>query len=307
MNSSLTLKSHPNLWRRWLSEVETFFLKPASPAPLGALRIGVAMVLLGQAFLLRGSLLDFFARDGIVQGDLARYFSMPYTPRISLFVPLLAKVGMNETGCIYFICLGYGASLVCLLLGLRTQVASIGAFFLHWTLMNTNYTTAYGVDAYAHFTLFYLMLLPAGAAFSLDVASGRTRNEPTSIARLGIRILQLHLCVSYLSSGIEKAMGPQWWNGELLWRALSLPEYQVFDMSWLAHWPLLSKIGGWMTLAVELGYSIFIWPKPTRRPWVMAVVGLHLGIAIFLGLGSFGYMMCVLTACVFGVSAEPQK
>jgi Vitamin K-dependent gamma-carboxylase len=292
--------------RRLYTVIENFFLEPASPSPLGALRIGVAFVLLIQAFLLKGSILDFFAHDGMVQGELARFLSMSNAPRLSLLVPLFAKFGINETGCLYFVCGGYVVSLFLLLLGLETRLAAIASFLLHWTLMNTGYSTAYGVDAYAHFALFYLMLFPAGSAYSLDVTLGRTKNEASTMARLGLRVIQLHLCLSYLSSGIEKAMGPQWWNGELLWRALSLPEYQVFNMSWLAEWPVLSKIAGWMTLVVELGYSIFIWPTQTRVLWIIAVIGLHLGIAIFLGLGSFGYLMCVLTACVFGVSATPK-
>ena len=100
-------------------------------------------------------------------------------------------------------------------------------------------------------------------------------------------------------------MGPQWWNGELLWMAFSLPVYHVFDMSWLAYWPWLSKLGGWGTLLVELGYPIFIWPRQTRRFWVAATVSLHIGIAIFLGLGVFGCIMAVMTLTVFGFSAEP--
>ena len=62
-----------------------------------------------------------------------------------------------------------------------------------------------------------------------------------------------------------------------------------------------------MTLLVEIGYCVFIWPKATRKLWVASVVGLHLGIAIFLGLGLFGSMMCVLTFAVFGISSEPKQ
>lgn len=149
--------------------------------------------------------------------------------------------------------------------------------------------------------------MPAGAAFSVDWWIRGRPNAVSSAARLGLRVLQLHLCISYFCSGMEKAQGIQWWNGELLWRALSLPVYYQFDMSWLAQWPVLSMIGGWTTLVFELGYSVFIWPRATRRFWIAGMVGLHLGIAIFLGLGLFGLIMCVLTVSVFGFSAEPAQ
>lgn len=92
--------------------------------------------------------------------------------------------------------------------------------------VSMGYTMTYGVDQYASVFLFYLMWIPAGAACSLDAAIGRTSQAPTAMARLGSRVLQLHLCLSYLASGIAKSAGVQWWNGELLWRALSLPVYQ---------------------------------------------------------------------------------
>lgn len=289
-----------------IKQIETFFLSPASPRPLGILRIGLSLVLLAQAFLIRGSIFDFFSHDGLVQGELADYLSTPGTPKISWLVHAVAGLGISESFCIQATCLVYVLSLGLLAVGLFTRTASILTWTLHWTLMNTGYTTAYGVDLYAHVFLFYLMWIPAGAAFSLDVLWGRRSSEASTPARLGLRVIQLHLCITYLCSGIEKASGIQWWNGELLWRALMLPVYRQWDMSWLAQWPLLSKLGGWSTLLFELGYCVFIWPKATRKLWVAAIVSLHLGIAIFLGLGLFGLIMCVLTFSVFGIAAEPR-
>jgi hypothetical protein len=190
--------------------------------------------------------------------------------------------------------------------GLYTRPAAALAWFLQWTLMGAGCTT-YGADTYAHIALFYLVWAPAGGAWSLDVARGRASSAPSAMARFWLRIVQLHLCLSYLASGIEKSVGIQWWNGELLWRALSLPVYRQFDMTWLCSFPWLSRLGGWATLAVELGYCVFIWPRRTRRLWIGATLALHAGIAVFLGLGVFGGLMCVLTAAAFGVSPDPRE
>lgn len=281
-----------------------FFLLPASARPLGVLRIGLSLILIIQAYLLRDSLLFFLSQNGIVQGELARYLSSPNAPRISWLVDALAPFYVSETTCIYGICGAYLLSLIFLGFGLFTRAAAIVSWFLHWTLVNTTHTTSYGFDLYAHVFLYYLMWIPSGDALSLDVALGRRSGEPSSAARLGLRLIQLHLCISYLLSGLEKAKGDQWWNGELLWRALSLPVYHQFDMSWLAYWPTLSRLGGWATLFFEIGYCVFIWPQITRRIWVPAIVVLHLGIAIFLGLDLFGGIMCLLTVAAFGVPSE---
>jgi hypothetical protein len=268
------------------------------------LRIGTAGVLLAQAWLVRHEVLDFLAHDGYVQGALARYLSESYAPHLSSLVSCLSRWGIAESSTIYSVCLLYVGSLISLFLGWRSRLSAIAAWFLHWTLTNSTYSTNYGADMFAHFILFYLMWVPCGHAWSLDVRLKRVSDQPSWDARFGLRVLQLHLCIAYLASGIEKSAGPQWWNGELLWRAFSLPVYHQFDMNWLCHWPWLSRLGGWGTLLMELGYCVFIWPKATRKIWVAGIVSLHLGIAIFLGLGIFGAIMAMLTLAVFGFSAE---
>src|SRR5207248_2278213 len=115
----------------------------------------------------------------------------------------------------------------------RTRFASIAAWLTH-TLFMFQQTTSYGVDCFAQIFLFYLVWMPAGAAFSLDRLAGRVSGDPSIAARISIRVLQLHLCVAYFFSGFEKAMGEQWWNGDAIWRSLMLPQYRQFDFSWLS-------------------------------------------------------------------------
>src|SRR5262249_14398813 len=125
-------------------------------------------------------------------------------------------------------------------------------------------------------------------------------------ARVSLRVMQVHLALAYFASAIEKATGIQWWNGELLWRALTLPEYRQFDMTWLASYPWITRVSGWGALSIEMCFIFLIWPKRTRRLWVALTVSMHLGIAVLLGLQIFGVIMCVLVISLFGISAEPE-
>jgi len=283
-----------------------FFFKPVHAKPLAALRIGLACILLVQAYMMRRDCLEFFAENGFVQRPLAAYLGVAHTPSIAWIVKAFAHWNIGESACIYSVSGAYVVALVLMLFGLWTRLSTLSAWFLHWLLMYSSYATNYGVDLFAHVFLFYLMFLPAGAAWSLDVKWRGVNPAATPMARLGLRIIQLHLCIMYLASGLEKATGIQWWNGELLWRALQLPVYRQFDMSWLAHYPLLPMIGGWTTLMVETLYCIFIWPRRTRRLWIFAICCLHGGIIVFLGLSLFGATMCILTLSAFGVSTEPR-
>jgi hypothetical protein len=117
-------------------------------------------------------------------------------------------------------------------------------------------------------------------------------------------VLQIHLCIVYLATGLEKAMGIDWWNGEAIWCSLMRRDLCGWDMSWLARFPGLAMLAGWGTLLVEIGYTAFIWPSKTRRLWAAATISLHIGIAIFLGLTSFAAIMSVFTFSAFMVSSE---
>lgn len=272
-----------------------FFLDPAAPTPLAAFRTGLGLLLLLQAYFMRSSAFDFFSSTGYIQGGLAKILNNPDLPQISWLRQLLSSWQVTENACIVFVCSLYILSLGAFTVGYRIRVATVLVWFLHWVLVNTSSSSVYGVDQYAHVFLFYLMWAPSAWT-----------DPPSSAARLALRVMQLHLCISYLASGFEKAQGIQWWNGELLWRVVSLPLYRQFDMSWLAHWPLISMLAGWMTLLLELGYCVFIWPRQTRKLWLIGVVGMHLGIVIFLGLHLFGMVMALMNVALFGLSPEPK-
>jgi len=282
------------VWSKTLkSKALDFFLEPAATTPLAALRTGLGLCLLVQAYFLRFSAFDFLSSTGFIQGDLARLLNNPVLPQISWLLPFLAPLHISEHTCILLVSSFYVLSLLAFTLNYKTRLATFLVWFLHWVLINTANSSAYGVDQYAHIFLFYLMWAPSGWA-----------DSPSSATRLVLRVMQLHLCISYLASGFDKAHGIQWWNGELLWRAMNLPVYRQFDMSWLVHWPVVSLLAGWMTLILEIGYCVFIWPKQTRKFWVMGMIGLHLGIVFFLGLHLFGIVMVILTATLFGLSPE---
>jgi hypothetical protein len=275
--------------------VQRFFFAPASPRPLIALRIGLASVLILQALLIWPGALRFYAGDGLVQEAIAPFFSEPGTPQLATIAAFFAKYGIREAATIAALGIAYIGALAAMAAGWHPRLATATSWLLHWTFMTSGSGSAsnYGVEIFAHVFLFYLIWMPCG-----------NKAEPSSCARLSLRVLQIQLCMVYFSSGYEKSLGAGWWNGEAFWNALMLPDYRQYDFGWLAYYPLIPKLGGWMTMLVETFYFVFIWPRATRPLWILAVVGMHLGIAITLGLTVFGVIMSVLTLMVFGVPAE---
>ncbi len=295
----------------WRNAVAHFFLAPATAKPLAALRIGLAAVLVCQALTLARTVPELFApTQGMVRWDVNERLLAPGVPRIRWFVDIMAGLGIGEVLSVRLLFITYVAGLSALMVGWHTRIAAVVSWATHLTLLMSCKSSLYGVDDFAQIALFYLIWFPAGHAWSLDVMQGRVKEEPTWDSRLALRVLQIHLCVIYFSSGILKATAPpyQWWDGEVIWRSSLMPEYYTFfDLTWMADVPIVPKLIAWGTLAIEIGYPIFCWIPKTRKLGALATIGLHVGIAVMMGLVSFAAVMIVLTGSAWLVSGEVEK
>src|SRR5262245_21306124 len=271
--------------------IARFLAAPASPLPFGVLRIGLGLVLLGQALSVVPYLADAYGTRGLIQSALVDRLVPPLTPRVGWFVDLLAAIGVGEVVAIrLFFLLHVGAALA-FTAGWRSRVAAILTWATFVTLTTSGPLYTYGVDRFVRIALFYCMFAPVGASLSCDVVAGRTSGAPTAAARLWLRVLQGHLLMVYAASGIEKASGAQWWNGEALWRSRMRPDLGTLEFGWVASVPWLAMIGCWATLLLECGYALFVWPRLTSKWWVLATLAMHAGIALVLGLWLFSATM----------------
>jgi hypothetical protein len=101
------------------------------------------------------------------------------------------------------------------------------------------------------------------------------------------------MCIIYLFGGVGKMKGFEWWEGSAVWYSVSNLEYQSLDMTWMVHAPWLGALLTHITVFWETFYCALVWPRLTR-PIVLAIaVGVHGGIALFLGMITFGLAMLI--------------
>jgi hypothetical protein len=292
-----------------------FAFAPVPPHPLGLFRIAVSVVALVQLRLLWPYLHQLYGNFGFVQWVILETSPETWLPSIGKICLILQPYGVSSAACVKGVFGVYALSLVGLALGWKTRLFAIVAWLSHALTINSGYLSLYGVDTMIHICLFYFVWMPVGAAFSIDNGLRRQPAASTVGAGIALRTLQFHLCIIYLNAGTAKMRGAQWWNGEAIWRAFMNPEFGVFDFSWLARVPAAAVLLGWSTLLIEVGYPFFIWPLRVRPWWVAATVGLHLGIAVTMGLWMFSVMMIVMTMSAFGLpmmipsrnKAEPSR
>lgn len=284
-----------------------FFTEPVSLYPLSVLRIMVALVLFAQAFAIFPFLYEFYGEKAVIQNSLNEFFNFNYPfPRINQIASFLTDYGIAFNTVVQGFFLGYLVALTCLLLGWQTRIAAIATWILHFVVMNSSLLSNYGIDTYAHFVLFYFTWMPIERGASLDAyfSQDPEKYQWTPFVTISLRLFQLHLAFTYFVAGFGKGMGHMWWNGEAIWQSLMLPEYRQFDLSFLATYPIIPMVMGYMTLVIEAFYPFGMWVKKLRPYWVLAIVGLHFGIIVFQGLQLFGSIMMALTFCLFGLDYD---
>jgi len=287
-------------WYRRLV-IDTWF-RPVSPRPLAGLRVALPLLLLFHLLWLSNDILSLHGDRGIIPWELTDLLRDPWVPGLPTLAKAFLPVGLSAHTAIVVLLSVYAGSLLSLALGFHARLSAFLAWGLHLSLMTSGFASFYGVDQLANTFLFYLFVFPSGRAWTF--ASPR----PEETIPVGcLRVMQIHLCVIYLAAGLFKAMGRQWWNGEAIWQAVTQPAFSTFDLRWLAWHSWIPMLAGWGTLVVEIGYVFFIWPRRTRKAWCFAAIGLHLGLALFMGLVFFSSLMILLTGCLFLIPDEARE
>jgi hypothetical protein len=185
-----------------------------------------------------------------------------------------------------------------LTVGLFTRASAVLAWIITLSYCHRLSGTLFGLDQINAFIATYLMLGDSGAVWSVDRCVVKRRGadggiRPSIGTNIAIRLLQLHMCVIYLFGGIGKMRGEMWWDGSALWFAIASLEYQSLDMTWTVHHRWLLALLTHVTVFWETFYCVLIWPKATRWLCLTMAVMVHLGIAVALGMKTFGLAMII--------------
>lgn len=290
------------LWQAW----DAWLFAPTDPATLCLIRVLAGSMLLYTHVIWSKDLGAFFGPDGFLPADLMD------ASRDMRFFPEDVRVGVEPDNprmlFSYFPWLGGGwlmwlvhvLSLVvffCLTIGLFSRTMAVLAFVATVSYVARVTPGAYfGLDKVNCMLAMYLMLGPCGARYSVDrlfaMRRGRTEDPPPSqSAGLALRMIQLHMCVIYLFSGLGKLQGDMWWNGSATWFAVASTEYRSLDMTWLAYYLPLADFLTHSTVFLELFYCCLVWNRWCRPVVVASAIGMHVFIAGAMGMITFGVAM----------------
>lgn len=262
---------------------DRFWFAPVSARPLGAFRVVVGCLALVNLGFLTIDLDYWMSGVGLLQGTEAQELAGPLrlSPLQTFQSPLTIRVVLAAEA----------VATLLFTLGWRTRLMGILVYLGQLSLHHRNIATASGADVLLMVMLFYLMLSPCGAAYSIDAwRESRKRGtlaEPI-ISPWAQRLMQIQLIVMYLVSSIFKCAGTTWLTGTALHFVVCNREVGRFDIGWLAEYPAFINIATFGGLAVEFALAFLLWFK-AARPWVLvAGISLHVGILFAVNIPLFG-------------------
>jgi len=268
-----------------------WWTEPIRAERLAAVRIGTAAVLLADiwwTYLPNAS--DFYGGGSLGSPEV-------FTGRLSdsFRWSLLAGVSDQRIVMTWFIV--WAATAICLLFGIFPRVAACVAWALAVSFQNANAYLHNSGDMVRQILLFYLMLAPCGAAWSL--ASWRRRRaggdqRPAFIHPWSVRLLLVQMVAIYFVNGAYKFTGEDWRGGEIMHRVLTNVLWTRFSYDQLPLIPGAIAAMTWATLVWELGFPILIAIPRLRAPTLWIGVMFHVGSGALLTLGPFPlYMLCL--------------
>ncbi len=278
-----------NLWSAW----DRFFFTPSDAATLAFIRILTGAMLLYTHFVWSLELGGFFGE----QGWLSKDFVYRYHDSVFGWSHLYWLSDGLLLWCSHLFALGV---FFALMVGFKSRVASVLAYLLAVSYAHRATGALFGLDQINCFLAMYLMVGPSGDAYSVDRWLRKRKQQdnnnqpiPKVSTTIAIRLIQLHLCVVYLFAGLGKLFGESWWSGTALWGAFANQEYQTLDMTWMAHSLVLVNVVTHIALFWEVTYAALIWNRHTRPIMLFLAVPLHLGIAMCMGMVTFGLVMLI--------------
>lgn len=193
--------------------------------------------------------------------------------------------------------------------GCYPRIAAIVALFLYVSLVEGNPLAVDQTDNATRIILFFFCFTDMSQHWSVDAwrrsrpGHKRWRDRmpvlerldwlPTILHNFALIAVALQLFVIYTVAGLSKVQGVSWQNGTALWYPLNVYRFEPWPA--LSHLlggnALIVMVGTYVAVFAQLFFALLLLARWTRRIALLAVLALHGGIAIFLGLPLFSAAM----------------
>jgi hypothetical protein len=266
---------------------------PVDPRPLAWFRSWLGLLSLVNLWLLWPDMPMWLGNDGVLPPGVHR--DMIGGTRISVF--MITGYSDVAIGVIRGLALAGGLGLW---LGICPRCAAFSGWLAAVSYSWRNMDIVHSGDNLIRIGMFFLIFARSDGALSLPrevrrrffpQAGADAPSPPSPVPAWPQRILQIQLCILYLSAGIWKAMGPTWRNGTAVGLVLQLGEFQRFPIPDFFMTPVMSLVMTYGTLAFELGFPLLVWVPRLRLPVLIAGLAFHAGLEWVMNVQMFQWLI----------------
>jgi hypothetical protein len=276
-----------------------FWFLPSDPATVSAIRLLTGLVVVYLHATLSLDLVAFFGPQGMLPvADIA-----PLEGNTFSYLNFATSAG--ELWAMHLIGL---AVLVMFAVGLWTRVTTVLALIVFLSVVHRAPMITGRTEVVVAMVLLYLCFAPCGDRFSLDArrASRQTKQpgysgpEPSTLATIVTRLIQVHLALLIAMMAFSQLSEPAWWSGSGIWFLITREQSRLVDFSGLISSPLLVDLWAHTLIAFELLFPILIW-VPIFRPLLLGL-GVILWTSLGLVTGDLTFTLMLLIASVAFIS-----
>lgn len=264
-----------------------FFWEPIDPHPCAWIRIGFATCVLINLGVWFPDLLKWFGADGVLPLADAEFLRDEGRWTVLAWLP--------QTDTALYVAFGvFTLQTVLLLLGVASRFNLLCVMIWLCSFQYRNPVILDSEDSLLRLIGCYLLFMPLDRAWALDRWLWRRGSgKVEKCAPLGLRLLQLQMCVIFLTAFLAKIPGEKWQTGMTLYYVARLDDYfgRFPVPSFLFETPWIVRSATWSVLVIELIAPILIWFKQTRRFALVLLLLFHLGNEYTMNLFLFHWAM----------------
>lgn len=191
---------------------------------------------------------------------------------------------------------------IAFVVGWRTRFVTPLLFIFYTAINAQNTPISDGGNYFIRIMLIYLIFADLSKRWSLDnwlrhrkrrSAVKRETEYGTVLHNVALCVVIAQLCIVYFEAGIYKVAGTLWENGTAVYYPLQSEAYGVFP--WLSdlltHNSWIVTLATYGTVIIQIAFPFLLFHRVTRRIALVLILGMHVGIAVIMGLPFFSGIM----------------
>ncbi len=139
---------------------------------------------------------------------------------------------------------------------------------------------------------------PGWSTSSRWAALGSARGILATVSHnCGMFVIAAQVCLLYGSAGLYKVQGASWQNGTALHYVVNLDLFRPWPVlsALVDSHPLFLSVAGYLTVLLQVAFPFVLFGR-IKYPVLVMLLGMHLGIAVLMGLPLFSGAMIIADA-----------